>query len=99
MEASIELSTATGPGAVGTAEVSAGLEDASAEVGDEPAEETHSHTALAEARAARPVSAPQPLRTQLRAAALMAAVFSHWQAKSVSSLQPTPWAASAIHSV
>ena len=44
------------------------------------AEAAQAHTALAEASTARPVSAPQPLRTLGRAAVLMATVGSHeWQ--------------------
>lgn len=41
------------------------------------AEAAQAHTALAEASTARPVTAPQPLRTLERAAVLMATVGSH----------------------
>lgn len=68
----------TGPGAVGTDVAAAGVVAGADEVwGDEPAEETQSQTALAEAWTARPVWAPQPLNTQSRAALLIAAVFLH----------------------
>ena len=90
----------TGPGAVGTdvaaADVVAGAEEV---WGDEPAEETQSQTALADAWTARPVWAPQPLNTQSRAALLIAAVFLHWHAKSVGSVQPTPEAALSMQVV
>ena len=88
----------SGPGPVGTAEVLAGLEAASVVVGDEdPADDTHAQTALAEAWTARPVWAPQPERTQLRAPLLMASVFLHWQVKSVGSSQPALAAALSMH--
>ena len=46
----------SGPGAVGTAEAAAGLLAAAAVVdGDDPAEDTQSHTALAADCTARPV--------------------------------------------
>lgn len=60
----------------------------------------HSQTAAAEDWTARPVTAPQPETTQLRAALAMAADWEaeHWQPKSRAP-QPTPEAADWMQEV
>ena len=79
--------------------VEAGAEDEAmaAEEDPEPADAAQTQTAEAEVWTARPVTGPQPLRTQPKAALLMAADFAgmHWQAKSVVP-QPAPEAADWI---
>lgn len=78
----------------------AALDELEACVVDAGAEAAQAQTAEAEAWTARPVTAPQPETTQLRAALAMAADWDalHWQAKSMAP-QPTPLAAELMHDV
>lgn len=87
-----------GAAVVSGAEV--GLDELEAWVVDAGAEAAQAQTAEAEAWTARPVTAPQPETTQLRAAEAMAADWDelHWQAKSMAP-QPTPLAAELMHDV
>ncbi len=87
-------------GAAVVAGTEAALDELEAWVVDAGAEAAQAQTAEAEAWTARPVTAPQPETTQLRAALAMAAdwVALHWQAKSMAP-QPTPLAAELMHDV
>jgi len=78
----------------------AALDELEAWVVDAGAEAAQAQTAEADAWTARPVTAPQPETTQLRAALAMAADWDelHWQAKSMAP-QPTPLAAELMHDV
>jgi len=87
-------------GAAVVAGIEAALDELEAWVVDAGAEAAQAQTAEAEAWTARPVTAPQPETTQLRAALAMAADWDalHWQAKSMAP-QPTPLAAELMHDV